>query len=72
MPSVPAGPPATGKRIAGSITSGYLDGNLATCYKQALATVLHLTIRTIPVPYLINARSPTTVGCVVTRGKGYM
>ena len=61
---VPVGPRATGKRIAGSITSSYLencDGERAephymlrylsyVCYKQALATVLRLTIRTTPVP----------------------
>jgi len=36
----------------------------------ALASVLRLTIRTIPVPYLVNAQSAATVRCVVTRGKG--
>ena len=39
------------------------------CYKQVLASVLQLTIRTTPVPYLVNAQSVATVRCVVTHGK---
>jgi len=70
---VPAGPRATGKRNTGSITSGYLGKDLLlselACYKQVLASVLRLTIRTTPVPYLVTAGSAATVRCVVTRGK---
>jgi len=72
---VPEGPRATGKRKAGSITSGYLGkrgkdlllSELA-CHKQVLASVLRLTIWTTPAPYLAKAQSVATVRCVVTRG----
>ena len=67
---VPAGPRATGKRKAGSITSGYsseLDLSRSMFYKQALASVLRLTIRTTPVPYIVNAQRAATVRC---GGKG--
>ena len=60
---VPEGPRATGKRKAGSITSGYLvkrgrqsELDFSTCYKQALASVLRLTMWTTPVLYLVNAQ----------------
>ena len=43
--------------------------DLSMFYKQALASVLRLTIRTTPVPYLVNAQIAATVRCVVTRRK---
>jgi len=37
---------------------------------QALASVLQLTIRTTPVPFLVNAQSAATICCVITHSKG--
>jgi len=44
------------------------DLTITSCI--ALASVLRLTFRTTPVPYLVNAQSAATGRCVVTRGKG--
>jgi len=41
-----------------------------TWYKQALASMLQLTIRTTAVPYLVNTQSAATICCIATRSKG--
>ena len=62
---VPVGPCVMRKRKAGSVTGERLSElHLSTCYKQALASMLQLTIRTTPFPYLVNTQSAATVRCM--------
>ena len=64
----PRCPRATHKRKPSSIISSYLGTKTSTCYNQALAWVLRLTIRTTSVPYFVNTQSAATIRCVVKRG----
>ena len=77
---VPAAPRTTGKRIARSITSGYLvncdgEGAEPRYVLRYLSYVLQASLgyciashdSDYPRPL---ARSAATIGCIVTRGKG--
>ena len=66
---VSAGPRNTRKRKAGLITSGK-TGTTGVLQANLAYSVLRLTMRTTPVPYLVNAQSAGTVRFVVTGGKG--